>query len=367
MENLNFSSNLLYLRKRKRVTQEDLANYLGVTKSAVSKWELNQSYPDITLLPIIAGYFDISIDEILGYKPLMNDDEVRKLYSELIKEFSKEKFDVVYEKCLQYEKKYYTCYFLQFHLGLLYCNHAYLAIDEEKIMEVYNHAAEVFERIEENCKNANLAKEALSLKSYCNLVMGKCDEIINDLKSVNQTSMPVENILSKAYLIKGDKEKATKILQISVFNNFMNSLQSMTDILFCYDENIEKQEAYIDKIVKIIELLDLKNEYPQALLNTFAQISLIYGSKGNKENCIKFLQKCVDLISNKKVFDLKENKNKIFDYLPEFIEEMSIGKIRPRTENLIVESFVDLMKTNQVFEVIRDDIRYENMLKQLES
>ena len=363
MEILNFSKNISNLRKERKITQENLANYLGVTKAAVSKWELNQSYPDITLLPIIASYFNISIDELLGYEPFMNDDEVKELYSKLIKEFSTEEFDIVYEKCIQYEKKYYTCYFLQFHLGLLYCNHAYLAFEEEKIMEVYSHATEVFKRIEENCKNANLAKEALSLKSYCNLIMGRCDDIIEDLKDLNQISMPTENILSKAYLTKGDKEKAIKILQISIFNNFMNSLQSMTDILYCYYDNNEKQDQYIQKIVKVIEILDLENEYPQVLLNIFASISMVYGTKGDKENCIIFLQKCVDLISNKKVFDLHENKNTMFDYLPEFLENMSIGNIVPRNESLIIDSFIESIKTHPAFAIIRDDIRYDNILK----
>lgn len=182
MGNINFSRNLLNLRKERKITQENLANYLGVTKAAVSKWELNQSYPDITLLPIIAGYFDISIDELLGYEPYMEDEEVKKLYKKLIEEFSEGEFDVVYEKCLEYEKEYYNCYFLQLHIGLLYCNHAYLAGEEEKVMDVYNHALEVFERIEKNCGDANHAKEALSLKSFCNLVLGKYDEIIEDLK-----------------------------------------------------------------------------------------------------------------------------------------------------------------------------------------
>lgn len=112
MGNINFSRNLLNLRKERKITQENLANYLGITKAAVSKWELNQSYPDISLLPIIAGYFDISIDELLGYEPYMEDEEVKKLYKKLIEEF-----DVVYEKCLEYEKEYYNCYFLQLHIG----------------------------------------------------------------------------------------------------------------------------------------------------------------------------------------------------------------------------------------------------------
>lgn len=87
MGNINFSRNLLNLRKERKITQENLANYLGVTKAAVSKWELNQSYSDITLLPIIAGYFDISIYELLGYEPYMEDEEVKKLYKKLIEEF----------------------------------------------------------------------------------------------------------------------------------------------------------------------------------------------------------------------------------------------------------------------------------------
>ena len=139
MNNINFSRNLLALRKERKITQEELANYLGITKAAVSKWELNQSYPDITLLPIIAGYFDISIDELLGYEPLMDKEEVKKLYEQLIEEFSTNEFEVVYKKCLDYEKKYYTCYFLQLHLGLLYCNHAYLVENQEKAMDIYQN------------------------------------------------------------------------------------------------------------------------------------------------------------------------------------------------------------------------------------
>lgn len=90
MGNINFSRNLLNLRKERKITQENLANYLGVTKAAVSKWELNQSYPDITLLPIIAGYFDISIDELLGYEPYMEDEEVKNFIKNLLKSFQKE-------------------------------------------------------------------------------------------------------------------------------------------------------------------------------------------------------------------------------------------------------------------------------------
>jgi len=52
-------------RKEKGITQEELAAYIGITKASVSKWETGQSYPDITFLPLLASYFNISIDELI--------------------------------------------------------------------------------------------------------------------------------------------------------------------------------------------------------------------------------------------------------------------------------------------------------------
>ncbi len=65
------------LRKRDRRKQEDLAVALGVTKQAVSRWESNGGYPDIEMLPAIANYFHITIDELFGY----DSDRLTKLQS----------------------------------------------------------------------------------------------------------------------------------------------------------------------------------------------------------------------------------------------------------------------------------------------
>ncbi len=62
------------LRRRDGRKQEDLANALGVTNQAVSRWEANGGYPDMEILPAIANYFNISIDELFGYQ---NDREIK--------------------------------------------------------------------------------------------------------------------------------------------------------------------------------------------------------------------------------------------------------------------------------------------------
>lgn len=58
------------LRKDKGIGQQDLAEVLGVSFQSVSKWETGATMPDITLLPSIAEYFNVSVDELLGLKPL---------------------------------------------------------------------------------------------------------------------------------------------------------------------------------------------------------------------------------------------------------------------------------------------------------
>ena len=59
-------ANLKKYRILKELTQEDVAEFLGITPQSVSKWERGESYPDITLLPALANIFETSIDLLLG-------------------------------------------------------------------------------------------------------------------------------------------------------------------------------------------------------------------------------------------------------------------------------------------------------------
>lgn len=70
------SENIKKLRREKNLTQEALAEFLGVTFQSVSNWERGESYPDITILPEIAGFFKVSVDEILGINKAENEHEI---------------------------------------------------------------------------------------------------------------------------------------------------------------------------------------------------------------------------------------------------------------------------------------------------
>ena len=63
--NANLAEKLKSLRKEKNISQEKLAQYLNVSFQSVSKWENGNSCPDISLLPAIARYYGITVDELL--------------------------------------------------------------------------------------------------------------------------------------------------------------------------------------------------------------------------------------------------------------------------------------------------------------
>jgi transcriptional regulator with XRE-family HTH domain len=71
---LFLSDNLKRYRLQKNLTQEDIAEYLSVTPQSVSKWERNESYPDITFLPALANIFETSIDTLVGMDIIRSEE-----------------------------------------------------------------------------------------------------------------------------------------------------------------------------------------------------------------------------------------------------------------------------------------------------
>lgn len=76
------SENIKKLRREKNLTQETLADFLGVTFQSVSNWERGESYPDITMIPEIARFFKVSMEELLGVNKAEDEEEIERLLEE---------------------------------------------------------------------------------------------------------------------------------------------------------------------------------------------------------------------------------------------------------------------------------------------
>lgn len=77
--NIYFGQILKENRIKRNMTQEELANILGVSFQTISKWERGEVYPDITAVPDIAAFFGLSVDEMLGVNKAENERKLNEL------------------------------------------------------------------------------------------------------------------------------------------------------------------------------------------------------------------------------------------------------------------------------------------------
>lgn len=142
---ISLAENLKRLRKDKNVSQEKLANYLGVSFQTISKWETASACPDITLLPDISRFYGITVDELLQVEQL---DEER-----LFKQYNEKAEDLFrtgkYDKALEIWQEAYKCMPNNFDVKEMLMSH-YFDLDRgqkekkyfneflELAMEIYN-------------------------------------------------------------------------------------------------------------------------------------------------------------------------------------------------------------------------------------
>lgn len=99
-------------RKSKNMTQEEMANRLGVTAPAVNKWENGNSMPDIMLLAPIARLLDISLDTLLSFREELTDEEIRKLVTETNDRLRTQPYEEVFSWAKKIMEEYPNCEWL---------------------------------------------------------------------------------------------------------------------------------------------------------------------------------------------------------------------------------------------------------------
>lgn len=289
MKEMNLGRILIENRHKRGITQEELATHIGVSKGAVSKWETNSSLPDISLLPQLASYFDITIDELIGYEPQMEKEEIKKLYLRLSKDFSVLPFDDVLAECLETAKKYYSCYPLLFQLGTLLINHAAQASNSEQVTQIMEKALEWCHRVRTEADEPNLQKEALLMESFCLLQLQRPAEAIDILEPVEMQAGSPEPLLASAYRMTGNDQEAKKILQAGIYKEIMVLLDLFPSYLnLCLNDTEQFAEA-CERFYRIADIFQMKTLHPSILFGVYITIAQDWMALGNTEQALDVL------------------------------------------------------------------------------
>ena len=106
---MNISEQIRNYRKSVGLTQEQVANALGVSASAVNKWEKGNSYPDISTLPALARLLQMDMNELFSFREELTDREIGQFVNELSEAVLEESIDTVFEMASKKIHEYPRC------------------------------------------------------------------------------------------------------------------------------------------------------------------------------------------------------------------------------------------------------------------
>ncbi|HIX66688.1 MAG TPA: helix-turn-helix domain-containing protein [Candidatus Anaerostipes excrementavium] len=366
MDFLNFSKNLIRLRQERNLTQEQLANFIGVTKASVSKWENKQSLPDLMILPKLSALFDISIDELLGYNAQLSKEESRKIYHDLADDFANQPFDVVLEKSQKLVKQYYSCYRFLFQIAALWTNHFMLADIDSKQKKVLTDAVDLCSHIVENSKDMGLRNDALSLKSYLYLFLGtpkKTIEILEELQNPYSLGSQSDAVLIDAYCNMGELDKANSFSQIRMFTYLLNFMSISTKYLSLHLKDVSICEETIARMEELIRIYHLDELHPSSVISFKIQCAVFYALHEKKREALQMLDQYVRYMK----LLLKDDQNLLhgdayFTALEPWFESADLGSAAPRNKKVIFESGMSIFH-NPLLQSLETEPKYQELKK----
>lgn len=359
---INIAAMLIRKRKEKGVTQDELAEYIGVSKASVSKWETGQSYPDITFLPQLATYFNITIDDLMGYSPQMTKEDIRKTYHKLSLDFATKAFDDVLAECFGIIKKYYSCFPLLYRMAVLLVNHYSLSKSEQQRIEMMQKSIELCERVRNESGDVWLAKEATLIQALCYLTL---NEPLPVLDLLGETIRPITDeaaLIAQAYQMMGNPQKAKEVMQISMFQHLSALVSAAPSYILLSDG--EQADEIIKRTLSISEVFGLESLLPNTILQVYYVAAQLKCKNGNKEEGLKMLEKYADICISH-LFPLSFHGDDYFNRIDKWLKDFEIGNIIPRNEKTIKESIWQSITENPAFACLTGEPKYKNIINRI--
>ena len=252
------------LRKEQNISQEVLAKYLGVSFQAISKWENQISMPDISLIPSIAAFFKISIDELFDFYKYNTQNQALKICDEAIKFRAKEpiKAKKILEKGLQ-----------KFPGNEMIMNHLLYVLYN---LKEYNELISLCKALIQTTNDMEIKYDAerILIETYSELgEKGLVHEHINNIPEIYFTKLELIACLTDgvdAVNAAVDQKNQSVCLAIKMLIQIINYYGEMDDLNIVHNQyEILKMLVSIlehDKIIPkepLVDALQIKNECKQ--------------------------------------------------------------------------------------------------------
>ena len=356
---MSIGSTIKRLRREKDITQEQLAEYLGITSRAISQWECDRTAPDISQLPSLCHIFDVSSDVLLGIDIEKNNEEIKKYLSDAAELGYQGKGAERTELLREANKKFPRDYKIMERLAdSLVCEYSRKGIKE------YDEVFDLCNRIIGECTDSVIRYEAIDTLGTAYGYAGKKEEMLKLAKEMPRTYFSYENFM--VYRWKGNEgfKERQEYMHFLVHEllSMIHCLKGHCDdngkMIYSWEERKELNQFEIDLLERLYPDGDYQqNAYYGATASYF--IFKDYFNKQDYENAWYWLERCVDYNVHSDTYDYDA------PHSTPILRGYADGGVIIEATGNYSQSFLDWITTDDEVAILRSNARYEVLVDRL--
>ena len=334
---MNIGINIYTLRKEKKITQAQLAEILSVSEQAISKWENNQCAPDVSLFPMIANYFGVSIDRLFGYHMNSYADEVKAIIKAADDSMDTYKEIEIVSKGL---KRFPNSPDLKIYLAFSLSMVNRMSKDENEKKEAVKKAIQLCTEVVDTCGDNKQVNNALNMLTRIYNETGNYEKAAETISKISADHFG-DRIVGMVSMLGGKKcyAEQEQFAEDSLFKLYwtMSHVFEYMTHSYMVNEEYEKAIAFFDAHEKILSVFDGGCSDFYATYKVFAceNKAKVYMKMGDKIKCLEELKRFFALAEQVKAvaqssdFNIAVRNPIYFSNISEEIAEEYMSSIYP--------------------------------------
>ncbi len=278
-------------RRIKGMTQEQLAQLVGVSSAAVSKWETANALPDVTLLCPLARALNCTVDELLDFTPQLTRQEVDAQMEKVRQWFEQGEWNQAVEFCENRLKEYPNDLYLALRVASLYTSYLAVTGSEEAAEQQLQKAIALMERaveIEEETLRRNALNELAGLYAM-NRQFDKALKTLDQLPECNQQAWAIRaNVL----MLKGELDEAQRLNCASLFSYVQQAQSTLLSLATIAEkrQDIPRALFMLNTVEQLVEMFELSGR--AAGMGQMAKIhkAKLYCNQNDWQQAVKEVQ-----------------------------------------------------------------------------
>ncbi len=285
--------NIKAYRKNLNLTQDQLAQSLGLSVAAISKWETGAAYPDITLLPALARLFEVSVDELLGYEAQLSEQQVQALASQCAADLESLPFPDALAHCESRLQEYPSNRLLKLRIGHTYMMHLSCAGSAAAAAELTSRTVALFEAATDS-GDPQVRDAARHSLGACYLSQDRYEDALRVLQAIPAPGADPDRMLVSVYYAMGDNGQARQMAQHLLANHYTACDVALTILakIARREENLPLAQELITVHLQLSHLLGRDRLYGQDQ-NQYLFLAEIQAAQGHVDETLAALREYV--------------------------------------------------------------------------